>query len=211
MVLQALRNLRAPALLNRPLARLCSGAAHIEEVYAKPLRVLHWAYAGGFLAVMGSVLAAQQTTGDTFLGTKGQTKAKLMNMHKSVAVLLAGAVVPRIGLRLLSKTPKPLPGSFAEHAVANASHTAFYGFMLFMPASGIAMGYYGGKGVPFFNYTIPGKPDRTKEDGAFAGQSFKWHKWAGSWLWYLVPLHVAGAGQHVMRGHNIVARMNPFG
>ena len=32
------------------------------------------------------------------------------------------------------------------------------------------MGYYGGKGVPFFGvYTFPGKADKTKEDGKFAG------------------------------------------
>jgi cytochrome b561 len=35
-------------------------------------------------------------------------------------------------------------------------HYALYGFMIVMPASGIAMGYYGGKGLPFFTTTIAG-------------------------------------------------------
>ena len=49
-----------------------------------------------------------------------------------------------------------------------------YGFMASMPATGIAMGYYGGKGVPFFGlYTFPGKADKSKEDGKFAGQMVK--------------------------------------
>jgi cytochrome b561 len=36
--------------------------------------------------------------------------------------------------------------------------------MVIMPASGIAMGYYGGKGLPFFGTTIPGvvKTDENK-------------------------------------------------
>jgi hypothetical protein len=44
----------------------------------------------------------------------------------------------------------------AGHAVSKATHYALYGFMTVMPASGIAMGYYGGKGLPFFYTTIPG-------------------------------------------------------
>jgi cytochrome b561 len=73
------------------------------------------------------------------------------------------------------------------------------------------MGYYGGKGVPFFGlFTIPGKADKTKEDGAFAGKMFKWHKQAGSLLWYLIPLHLAGAAQHAVCGHAIFTRVNPL-
>jgi cytochrome b561 len=121
-------------------------------------------------------------------------------------------VWPRVLLRGLSAIPKQLPGSLPEHAVANLSHVSLYGFMFVMPGTGMAMGYYGGKGVPFYGlFTIPGKTEgRTKEDGAFAGQMFKWHKWAGGWLWYLVPLHVAGAVQHSLRGHTIFTRINPF-
>jgi cytochrome b561 len=44
----------------------------------------------------------------------------------------------------------------AEHALSTAMHYALYGFMIVMPASGIAMGYYGGKGLPFFTTTIAG-------------------------------------------------------
>eukprot|EP00967_Tisochrysis_lutea_P013196 scaffold14722_cov32-Tisochrysis_lutea.AAC.1 len=49
----------------------------------------------------------------------------------------------------------------------NAGHAALYGALFFMPLSGFAMGYYGGKGVPFYGlFTIPGKTEgRTPEDG----------------------------------------------
>jgi cytochrome b561 len=195
------------------LARLCSAASAVEEQYARPLQWMHWAYAGGFLTVMGTVLASQKTTGPTFLGTKGQTKGTLMMIHKSTAVLLTAAFVPRLALRLASAAPKALPVSSLEHAAASASHFALYGFMLLMPATGMSMGYYGGKGVPFFGlYTIPGKSaeTKTKEDGQFAGQMFKAHKQIGSVLWYMVPLHIAGAVQHAVRGHTIFTRINPL-
>jgi cytochrome b561 len=63
-----------------------------------------------------------------------------------------------------------VPGPAIMQLAANASHVALYGFMVFMPASGIAMGYYGGKGLPFFGYTIPGAP---KPNGAIAKDAFK--------------------------------------
>ena len=39
-----------------------------------------------------------------------------------------------------------------------ASHYALYAFMTIMPVTGIAMGYFGGKGLPFFFTTLPGSP-----------------------------------------------------
>lgn len=45
--------------------------------------------------------------------------------------------------------------------------------MIIMPASGIAMGYYGGKGLPFFGTTFPGvvkTEENKKSTGAIAGQ-----------------------------------------
>eukprot|EP00310_Coccolithus_braarudii_P019455 CAMPEP_0183357648 /NCGR_PEP_ID=MMETSP0164_2-20130417/46909_1 /TAXON_ID=221442 /ORGANISM="Coccolithus pelagicus ssp braarudi, Strain PLY182g" /LENGTH=239 /DNA_ID=CAMNT_0025531319 /DNA_START=57 /DNA_END=776 /DNA_ORIENTATION=- len=190
--------------------RMCSTAT-VVQMYTKPVQWMHWVYAAGMLTVLGTVKASQWTTGETFLGTKGQTKGTLMLIHKSTAVILTALIVPRILLKAVSKVPAHLPGSALEHLAANVSHTAFYGFMLFMPATGIAMGWFGGKGVPFYGlYMFPGKPDKTKEDGQFAGKMFKWHKQAGQFMYYLVPLHVGAAGLHVVRGHPIFTRMNPF-
>jgi len=210
-MLPALRMVALRFRLPAPIRRLSTAASNVETQYAKSIQWMHWIYAGGFLTVMGTVLASQQTTGDTFLGSKGKTKGTLMMIHKSTAVILGALIVPRILLRLTSKLPQALPVSTPEHLAANASHAAVYGFMLGMPATGFAMGYYGGKGVPFFGlYTIPGKADKTKEDGQFAGKMFKWHKQAGAWLWYLIPLHVGGALQHSLRGHAIWSRINPL-
>jgi cytochrome b561 len=107
-----------------------------------------------------------------------------------------------------------LAGSTAEKAAGSITHYALYGFMTIMPASGIAMGYYGGKGLPFFFTTIPGvvKTDENKKStGEIAKQSFGIHKQLGTYGKFVIPLHVAGAFTHYFRGQTIFARINPFG
>jgi cytochrome b561 len=79
--------------------------------------------------------------------------------------------------------------------------------MIFMPFTGIVMGYFSGKGLPFFGYLIPGKKEPV---GEIAGLAYKTHKWAGQVLQYLIPLHIAGAGVHVVKGQKVFHRMNPF-
>jgi cytochrome b561 len=74
-------------------------------------------------------------------------------------------------------------------------------------ASGIAMGYYGGKGLPFFYTTIPGAES---PNGSIAKNAFAIHKNIGVYGKYLVPLHVGAAGLHVVRGQPIFRRVNPF-
>lgn len=69
------------------------------------------------------------------------------------------------------------------------------------------MGYYGGKGLPFFYTTIPGAE---APNGSIAKQAFSIHKTVGVYGKYLVPLHVGAAGLHVARGQSIFRRVNPF-
>ena len=69
------------------------------------------------------------------------------------------------------------------------------------------MGYYGGKGLPFFTTTIPGAE---KPDGAIAKQSFSIHKQLGTYGKFLIPLHVGATGMHIMKGQPILSRISPF-
>lgn len=138
---------------------------------------------------------------------------KMMNLHKSTGLLVGALLVPRLAFRLLSKAPGAIPGSPAwESLAANASHFLLYGFAVGMPATGIAMGYYGGAGLPFFGYKIPGVPkaDRNDDTKSIAKNSFMVHKRAGQAFEYLVPLHVAGATMHFLKGQRIFSRINPF-
>lgn len=136
-------------------------------------------------------------------------KGTWMWRHKSLGLLSGMLLGPRFAAKVMSKSPGMLPGSSAaEHMAAKVSHYALYGFMTVMPVTGIAMGYYGGKGLPFFWTTIPGAE---KADGATAKQAFWWHKNVGYYGKFLVPVHVGASGLHAVRGHSIFARINPFG
>lgn len=91
-----------------------------------------------------------------------------MHRHKSLGLLTGMLVLPRFAYRLINFKKHLLPklegSGQIEHGMGNLSHFALYGFMTVMPASGIAMGYYGGKGLPFFNTSFAGvvHTDETK-------------------------------------------------
>lgn len=73
-------------------------------------------------------------------------------------------VTPRFAYRLWNRkvyNVAGLQGSSAfEHVAGKVTHYGLYAFMTIMPASGIAMGYYGGKGLPFFFTTISGAKEK---------------------------------------------------
>ncbi|KAL3781136.1 hypothetical protein HJC23_001443 [Cyclotella cryptica] len=85
---------------------------------------------------------------------------KRMFRHKSLGLLTGLIVAPRLGYRVFNAAKyqigHPTGTGPIEAKLADASHFLLYGFMTIMPATGIAMGYYGGKGLPFFWTTIPG-------------------------------------------------------
>ena len=80
--------------------------------------------------------------------------------------------------------------------------------MTIMPASGIVMGYFGGKGLPFFWTTIPGA---STPQGSVAKQAFSIHKTLGTYGKFLIPIHIGGALKHQVFGKPIWSRVNPFG
>merc|ERR1712071_347196 len=134
-----------------------------------------------------------------------------MHRHKSMGLLTGILVAPRLGYRLFSWSKFNIPHvegtGHIQQKVASISHMFLYGFMVIMPASGIAMGYFGGKGLPFFNTSFSGI---VHTDGAIAKQSFNIHKQLGTYGKYLIPLHAVASAQHVVRGHSIFTRINPF-
>jgi len=201
------------SLLRLPLEgrslRATSTSAAVNEglpvAYSKGTSYLHWMMALGIGTCFASVQGAMNTKDNAL-------KGQLMTIHKSTGLLVAGLTLPRIALALLARRPGPLPGApgmihSLEHFAASASHLALYFFMAALPSTGIAMGYYGGKGLPFFGYTIPGA---SKPDGAIAKQAFGWHKKTGQAFEYFVPVHVGAAGLHALRGQAIFSRINPF-
>eukprot|EP00038_Savillea_parva_P008165 m.175137 g.175137 ORF g.175137 m.175137 type:complete len:227 (+) comp13941_c0_seq1:45-725(+) len=175
----------------------------VVQRYPVGLAWFHWGIAGGTLACFGLVQAAMQT--------KGKLKGQLMFFHKSIGAALLIATAFRLGSRaraMMSKSiPPPLPNPAPLQWASHAAHAGLYFFMVALPVSGVAMGYFGGKGVPFFFTTIPGTDTPSK---AIAGNAYKFHKQAGQIYEYLVPLHVGGSLVHALKGHKIFQRMSVF-
>merc|ERR1711862_159541 len=147
-----------------------------------------------------------------------EEKGAWMFRHKSLGLLTGLVVAPRLGYRALNaakfRIGHPTGTGTMEGRAADLSHALLYGFMTVMPATGIAMGYFGGKGLPFFWTTLPGAvrtEDNKVEHGNIAKQAFSIHKQLGVYGKYLIPVHVAGAFKHSFMGHNIWSRINPFG
>ena len=168
--------------------------------YGTGMQLFHFATGGSILVCVGLVNLAQYQ--------KGKKKMNTMFYHKSFGLLAAGLMVPRLLIRLTSKIPSPIPGPVWEVMAAHATHAALYAFMIFMPVSGIVMGYYGGKGLPFFWTSIPGAE---KADGKIAKQAFENHKLVGHYAQYLIPMHVGAVGFHYfIKGRNILPRIFPM-
>ena len=177
-------------------ATIPEAASALEQHYAAPLRYLHWLIAGGTLGAFATVQLAQRA--------QGKAKGDYMFLHKSLGLLVLGLTAPRLAVRLTSTIPAAVPGSFLEQTAASAGHALMYAFLIGMPATGFVMGYFGGKGLPFFTTVIPGAATR---DGKLAGRAFKLHKQMGYYYQLFVPLHVSAVGVHALKGQNIMRRM----
>jgi cytochrome b561 len=163
---------------------------------------MHWTMGGAIIACVGCVQGAIYTKDK-------KLKGDLMFYHKSFGLLSLGFLFPRLALRAVSKIPEHLPGPAWELISAKVTHGLLYAFMIIMPISGTIMGYYSGKGLPFFWKTLDGAP---KADGATAKQAFQIHKQVGSYLQYVVPLHAGAVGYHfIVKGKNILPRILPWG
>lgn len=171
--------------------------------YSRMAGAFHWLAAFPMIGCVASVLQAQQAP--------KEEKGALMHRHKSLGLLSGMIVFPRFAYRILNRGAykvEHLAGNAGwENTLGSLSHYALYGFMVIMPASGIAMGYYGGKGLPFFGTTFAGS---STPNGAIAKNSFFVHKQLGTYGKFLVPLHVGASGWHFARGQTIFARINPF-
>ena len=136
-----------------------------------------------------------------------EKKGTYMFYHKSFGLLTLGLLAPRIMARLAAsgKIPPPFPVPTWQEIASKISHATLYGMMIFMPVSGVAMGYFGGKGLPFFVTTLPGAE---KPKGNVAKGAYQWHKRVGYWFQYaVVPIHIGAVAFHALKGQNVLRRM----
>eukprot|EP01126_Amoeba_proteus_P035248 TRINITY_DN3545_c0_g1_i1.p1 TRINITY_DN3545_c0_g1~~TRINITY_DN3545_c0_g1_i1.p1 ORF type:complete len:201 (-),score=20.67 TRINITY_DN3545_c0_g1_i1:129-731(-) len=183
------------------LASTAEGTTNEVQLYDRSLRWLHWGMAATIIGCVSFVKRAQSEK-------DMQKKGELMFYHKSFGLASVGLLLPRIFLLYKKGTPGPIPGTnIVERMLGNLSHKAFYVLLCALPITGIQMGYYGGKGLPFFFTTIPGA-EKPKPD--FAKFAYLNHKRAGQILEILFPIHIGAALVHAARGHRVFRRMNPL-
>jgi cytochrome b561 len=157
--------------------------------YSPATAVLHWVSAGAIIGAVGTVVVSKNIKDK-------QTKERLMFYHKSFGLLTGVLLIPRIAFALI--TPRPSAGPSA------VVHVLLYGLTAVLAVSGFAMGYFGGKGLPFFVGTIPGAAVPSKDT---AGSAYSIHKLVGSYGKFLIPVHVAGVSAQTARGNDVLSRM----
>ena len=189
-----------------------SEAAATPANYSRPMQIFHWFMGIGMCGAIGLVVAAQQLpgkkNGDPVNDAKVARRGELMKFHKSIGLAMFAAMVPRVGLRLVSKIPAPLPGAPWEHLAGTLSHALLYGAIVFMPASGVIFGYYGGYGVPFFDIWKLQGATPEKKNKEIADFFFTWHTRVGEALEYLLVAHVGAVFYHILiKKQAILARM----
>mmetsp|Transcript_2174 Transcript_2174/g.3703 ORF Transcript_2174/g.3703 Transcript_2174/m.3703 type:complete len:191 (+) Transcript_2174:83-655(+) len=163
-----------------------------QRGYSRMLCLWHWTMGFGMLGTLGTVKVAQQLPGSD------PNKGELMKIHKSLALCMAGMLPVRMAMRF--------GGTFLIPPALKSrlSHFVLYAFMIALPGSGIAMGYYGGKGIPFFDlYHVPGAPEEQKNP-EIAKNAFNAHKTLGQAMTMWTCLHM---GVGIGGG---IARINPF-
>ena len=183
----------------RGVARRLFSSSALEEKYPGSLAAAHWVMAGGFLGCIGTVLAAAADA-------EGRSDERAAHVRAQVhGHAHGGARAPARRAAPDERDPGAVPGPAWERAdYANVSHLALYAGMFALPMSGVAMGYFGGKGLPFFWTTIPGAQGDAKR-GKWAGQAFKIHKTVGTYWKYLPLVHFAAVGVHRTKGQNIAS------
>lgn len=103
--------------------------------YSLGMMALHWGMAAAIGTTVGAVKLAQWTPKED-----KKRKGELMKLHKSTALIVVALLVPRLAMRLFTKHPPAPEGHAIEKFAGHVSHTLLYAAMIFLPASGIAMG-----------------------------------------------------------------------
>jgi len=197
-VVVAARRFAAPKAAAAKSTSATPPAPELMEPYPRAVQAMHWAMGAGVLTCFGTVQAKNYISDKKMKGT-------LMLWHKSTALIVLALLPVRFAMRLTQQIPKPPAGHFIEQFAGRIAHVGLYAGMTAMPATGVAMGYYGGKGLPFFDlFTIPGA---TEKNGEIAKQAFKLHKQIGLAFEYLFLAHLGAVGLHWFKGQNVLARM----
>lgn len=116
-------------------------------------------------------------------------------LHKSIGVLLFVVMLARLGWRLYSPPPPPLPShTLFERAAAHTVHLWLYLMLFALMLSGYLISTADGRAVEVFGlFSIPATITSIPQQEDLAGTI---HLYLAMFLMSLVMLHVAGALKH---------------
>ncbi len=124
--------------------------------YDRVASLLHW--------LIGAALIAQIVFGfalDTLAPRGTPARAPVINLHKSIGLVLGALILLRLAWRLRQGTPRwPAEMDAWQRAAARLGHRALYGCMLLMPLSGYVASNFSKHGIKFFGMPLaPWGPD----------------------------------------------------
>ena len=167
-------------------------------------KLLHWLIA--LLIVSMAVIGLSMGS-----MANGPDKIAIYALHKSLGITLLALVLVRIGWRLRSGSPAPLPGiPRLQHLLAQLIHGLLYLLLLALPLSGWVMNSASGFPLQWFGlFNLPALAGRDEALHALATSTHEWLFWG---LAVLVLAH-AGAAifHHLFQGDATLVRMLPRG
>ena len=165
---------------------------------------LHWSVA---LLILVAFAIAQGRG----LVPRGPERTALMDLHRSLGVLVLALVALRMVWRAVSPPP-PMPADTAPLLLlaAKAGHLALYALMIAVPLAGVLMTQANGHSVSVFGLIT--LPALVGEDKAFGHTLEEAHELLGTAIIVLAGLHAAAAlvHQHVLKDGTL-SRMLPWG
>ncbi len=184
----------------------------ISRRYSLVAIVLHWAIA---IAILGQIALGLYMTRLT--DQQINLKFTLFQFHKSVGITILVLTLARLVWRLLHRPPPPPVGQPAwERRAAQASHIAFYGFMIGLPLTGWIIVSTSPLDIPTVLFGVIPLPDlpglNTLSNAAGISARFaEIHAVAAYILLATVVLHVAAAlKHHTIDRDEVLWRMLPL-
>lgn len=170
-----------------------------QEHYGLVTVLLHWLVA---LAVFGLFGLGVWMTGLTYYDPWYRSGPAL---HKSIGMLLFLLMLTRLGWRLYSPPPAPLPShSGWERSAARAVHLGLYLLLFALMLSGYLISTADGRPIEVFGlFSIPATLTTIPRQEDLAGAV---HWYLALFLMLLVALHVAGALKHHFIDHDHTLR-----
>jgi len=177
----------------------------MDARYNRPARVLHWLAA---LLLLGQLVFGwwlEEVPRNSAL------RGYVVNLHKSVGILIGLLVLARLVWRLRHGAPA-LPDFMPrwQRRLAAVSHHLLYALMLLVPLAGYLASNFSKYGVKFFNTAV--LPPWGPEDKQLYTLFNQTHKVAVVLLVILVAVHVGAALVHALRRDGIFSRiwLRPF-